>query len=79
MGSVGISTEPPMTIYLVVREVALEPTDLCLSLESKDMGSYPVEEPAIMTYDHGTPGKAEQTILKRPKGIYIEVVCRLIQ
>ena len=60
-------------------EVAVEPVDPAVALKGQNVGGDPVEEPAIMAYDHGAAGKALESVLKCPEGVDVEIVRRLVK
>src|SRR5438128_7924269 len=75
----GLLAHAFAALGLVGLVVPLAPDDLAVALESKDMGCYPVEEPAIVADDHGAATEAEQGFFQRAQGIDIEIVGRLVE
>ena len=53
--------EAASLVLLISLEVALEPLHMAIAFKRKDMRGEPVQEEAIMAYDHGAAGE----ILKR--------------
>ena len=63
MRDVICDTKPTFAIDFIVGVIAIEPINLTFTLESQDMGGYPIEEPAIMADDDGTSGEGIDGLL----------------
>src|SRR5262245_8833752 len=61
----GIDAEAALLVFLVVLEVALEPLDMTVALEGEHVGRDAVEEPAVVTDDHGATGEVLQRLFQR--------------
>ncbi len=79
MGLIGSLAEPPFPVRLVVRIIAFEPHHLGVSFKGKDVRGCAVKKPPVMADDNGTPPEIFQGLLKGAHGVYIQVVCGLVQ
>ena len=52
---------------------------LRIALESEDVRSHAIEEPAIVRDDDGASGEILQRFLQRPQGVDVEIVRRLVE
>jgi hypothetical protein len=58
-----IRTKTTLFVFFVVFEVALEPFDMRVTFEGKDVRTNPVKEETVVRNDHGATGKFGQRIL----------------
>ena len=75
----AVDPQPPLLVFLVIGEVALEPLDMAVVLEGEHVGGDAVEEKAIVADDHGAAGEVEQRLFERPQRVDVEVVGRLVE
>ena len=78
-GRVASSPKPPDLVFLIGFEIALEPFDLAVALESEDVGGEAVEEEAVVADHHGAAGEILERVLERAQGLDVEVVGRLVE
>src|SRR5438067_2482586 len=74
-----IRTQAAHLVLLILLEIALEPLDMAVALESQDVGRDAIEEPAIVADDHGATGEILQRLLKRAQRVDVEVVGGLVE
>src|SRR5690242_7909152 len=53
----GIDAEPPLLVFLVIGEIALEPLDVALALERQHVGGDAVQKPAVVADDDRAAGE----------------------
>ena len=66
-------------VFLVFAVVPVEPEDLRIALESEDVRSHAIEEPAIVRDDDRASGEILQRFLQRRQGVDVEIVRRLVE
>lgn len=71
--------ESSCLVDFIFRVTSLEEEDLAIALEGKDVGTDAVEEPTVVTDDHGTTGESFETFLQGTEGVHVDVVGRLIE
>src|SRR5688572_8070111 len=79
MGDGGVDAEAALLVLLVILEVAFEPFDVAVALESEDVRGDAVEEPAVVADDDGTAGIILERLLQRAQGVDVEIVGRLVE
>ena len=75
----GIDPEPPLLVFLVIGEIAFEPFDVAVALESEHVRRNAVEEQAVMADDDGAAGEILERIFERAQRIDVEIVGRLVE
>jgi hypothetical protein len=60
-----VGAETAHLVLLVIGEIALEPFDVAVALEGEDVGGDAVQEPAVVTDQHGAAGEILQRLLER--------------
>src|SRR3569832_392988 len=75
----AVGTEPAHLVLLVVLEVALEPFDVAVALEGKNVRRDAVEEPAIMADDDGAAGEVLPRLFERAQRLDVEIVGGLVE
>ena len=78
-GSDGVLAEAALLVFLVIREIALEPFHMAVALERQDVGGDAVEEEAIVADDHGAAGEILQRCFERGQRLDVEIVGRLVE
>ena len=58
---------------------AFEEEHLAVALESEDVGTNSVEEPAVVTDDYCTSGKRFQTFFECTERVHVDIVGRLVE
>ena len=61
----AVDPQPPLLVFLVVGEVALEPFDMALAFEGEHVGGDAVQEEAVVADDDGAAGEVEQRLSQR--------------
>ena len=79
MRLVGLGTEAPAAVGIVVGVVAFEPGDLAIALEGEDVSGDAVEKPAVVGNDDRAPGKLEERLLECAQCVDIEIIGRLVE
>ena len=74
-----VLAEPAHLVLLVILEVALEPFDMAVAFERKDMRGDTVEEPAVMADNHRAAGEILERLLERAQRIDVEIVGRFVE
>ena len=74
-----VVTEALLSILFIFRISTLEEVDLRVALEGEDMRADAVEEPAVVTDDHGAAGEVLQTLLQGTHGVDVDVVGGLVE
>src|SRR5262249_46550757 len=75
----GIIAEAPLLVFLVILEIALEPFDVAVALEGKNVGGDAVEEEAVVADDDGAAGEVFERRLERRQSLDVEIVGRLVE
>ncbi len=75
----AVEAEAPLLVFLVVREIALEPLDMAVSLERQHVGGDAVEEEAVVADDDGAAGELQQGLFERAERVDVEVVGRFVE
>ena len=78
-GHIGVRAEAALFVFHIVLEIAFEPFDMGVALESEDVSGNAIQKEAIVANDHSTTCKVLQRSLKRRQRFDIEIVCRLIE
>src|SRR5699024_6610296 len=78
-----LRAEPFHLVFLIAREVALEPVPvrgvLLGAFVGEDVGGDSVEEPQVVRDHHGAAGEVQQCVLQGAEGFDVEVVRRFVQ
>src|SRR5436190_6654887 len=76
---IGRRTEPAMAVGFVVLIVPFEPHHLAVAFKRDHMRRNAVEEPPIVADHDGAAGEIHQRFFKRPQGVDVEIVGRLVE
>ena len=72
-------SESACLVNLVVRVAALEEEHFAVALESKDVRTDTVEEPAVVADHYGASGEAFKTFLQSAQRVHVDIVGRLVE
>src|SRR3546814_7218724 len=79
MRAVRLVDEAAALVFLIGLEIALEPFDMAIALESEDMRREAVEEKAVVADDDGAAGTVLQRLLESAQRLHVEIVCRFVE
>ncbi len=78
-GLVGFDAQPFSPLQLVGFVVSLTPMDVAAALECQNMGTNPIEEPAVVANHDGTTGEIEDRLFEGPHRVDVQIVGRLVE
>ena len=79
MRLIGVVTQTTFPVGLVLAVITVKILDVRIALERQNVRRDAIEKPAVMAYYDSTTRKVFERFFERTHGIYVEVVCGLVE
>jgi len=79
MRLISFRSQPFLSVFLVIRIIALKPDYLGIAFKSQDVCGDPVEEPAVMADNDCTTAKIFKRLFQGAQGVNVKVVSWFIE
>ena len=76
---VGVNAQAAFSVCLVLAVITVKILNVRIALKRQNVRCDAVEKPPVVTYHNSTARKVFESFFKRTHGVYIEIVCRLVQ